>query len=363
MTTTTKRPLPLATTLLLLPPLALLLAAARPGAAETREVTGFGPNPGHLRMFLHLPPDGLPAGSPLVTALHGCTQTAAAFGEASGWAGLADRYRFALLLPQQETANNADRCFDFFLPEDNRRGRGEAASIAAMVERAHAELGTDPGRVYVTGLSAGGAMTAAMLAAYPDLFAGGAVLAGVAYGCADTAGDWTLGWEKWWFQATYPAFGEAGWAAYACGIGRHGFPLPTPFDHAPAAWAARARAAGAAEPAAWPRVSLWQGTADRTVNPANLDELTDQWTALHGLAGASPSEDRVVGPYRHRAFADARGVVQVETYQVRDLPHAVPVDPDGSLPCGRAADAHFVDDDVCSAWLIARFWGLVPADG
>ena len=346
--------------------LALLAApAGRPaGAAETREVPGFGPNPGGLRAFAHLP-DGLPPGAPLVVALHGCTQEAPAFGAASGWAGLAERWRFALLLPQQEPANNPDRCFNFFRASDNRRGQGEAASIAAMVGRARADHGLDPGRVFVTGLSAGGAMAAVMLAAYPDLFAGGAILAGVPYGCADTAGDWLLAWQEWWFRLANPAFGEAGWAAYACGIGRHGFPLPVPLAHAPEAWAERARraaAGAAAPPASWPRVSLWQGTADRTVHPANLDGLTAQWTALHGI-DAVPEEDRVVGPYRRRAFADARGRVRVETYLVGGLAHAVPVDPDGPLPCGRVADAHFADDDVCAAALIARFWGLAPAGG
>ena len=94
-------------------------------AAETRQVPGFTPNPGDLLMFEHVP-DGLPPRSPLVVALHGCTQSATEFGDDSGWAGLAERQRFALLLPQQREANNADLCFDWFRDNDNRRGRGEA---------------------------------------------------------------------------------------------------------------------------------------------------------------------------------------------------------------------------------------------
>ena len=99
---------------------------------------------------------------------------------------------------------------------------------------------------------------------------------------------------------------------------------------------------------------------DGTVNPANLAELTHQWTAVHGI-DETPEEDRVVGPYRLRRFADAHGVVQVETYLVDGLAHAVPVDPDGSPACGLVAD-HFTDDDVCAVALIARFWGLTPVD-
>src|SRR4051794_31909903 len=126
-------------------------------------------------MFEHVP-DGLPPRSPLVVALHGCTQ-AAEFGDDSGWTGLAGRLRFALLLPQQREANNGDLCFDWFRDRDNRRGQGESASVRAMVGRMVADHGLDPGRVFVAGLSAGGAMAAVMLAAYPEVFAGGAVIA------------------------------------------------------------------------------------------------------------------------------------------------------------------------------------------
>lgn len=349
--------------------LAALLASGRAGAAGTREVAGFAPNPGGLRMLVHLPPDGLPAsGAALVVALHGCTQDAGTFAEASGWTGLADRLRFALLLPQQEAANNPDRCFNFFRDRDNRRGRGEAASIAAMVARARADhAALDPRRTYVVGLSAGGAMAAAMLAAYPELFAAGAVLAGVAYGCADTAGEpAALAWQRRAFLLAFPAYGEAGWAALACGIGREGVPPPAPFPRSPELWAERVQAAGGGAPAAWPRVSLWQGTADRTVNPGALEQLTRQWTAVHGVDAAAPEEDRAAGdPVRRRRYADARGAVRVESYLVEGLPHAVPVDPDASPPCGRPApdDPRFVDDGLCAARLIARFWGLAPADG
>jgi pimeloyl-ACP methyl ester carboxylesterase len=69
------------------------------------------------------------------------------------------------------------------------RGSGEAASIAAMVEAMRQRHGVDRDRVFVTGLSAGGAMAAVMLAAYPDLFAGGAIIAGLPYGCASNLSD------------------------------------------------------------------------------------------------------------------------------------------------------------------------------
>jgi poly(3-hydroxybutyrate) depolymerase len=239
---------------------ACALAPAGGEAAGTRQVEGFGPDPGDLLMFEHVP-DRLPAGAPLVVALHGCGQKAALFDDESGWAGLADRLGFVLLLPQQQAANNPDLCFNFFEEGDNRRGRGEAASIAAMIAAARRRHGSDPQRVYVTGLSAGGAMAAVMLAAYPELFAGGAILAGLPYGCADTAGDPPLSpWPAWRRLLTF-WYGEAGWAAWACGIaGPAG--LPTPRGRTPEAWAALARAAAGAPRPAGP--GSRSGTAPRT---------------------------------------------------------------------------------------------------
>lgn len=81
---------------------------------------------------------------------------------------------------------HSSSCFNWFGPGDQSRGQGEALSVKQMVDHAVARFGVDAGRVFVTGLSAGGAMTAVMLAAYPDVFRGGAVIAGIAYKCATT---------------------------------------------------------------------------------------------------------------------------------------------------------------------------------
>ena len=83
-------------------------------------------------------------------------------------------------------ANNQNACFNWFQPEDTARDRGEALSIRQMIDAMIARHSVDRSRVYVVGLSAGGAMAAAMLAAYPERFAGGAIVAGVPYGCANT---------------------------------------------------------------------------------------------------------------------------------------------------------------------------------
>jgi hypothetical protein len=123
-----------------------LLASARKKAARgrvapareptrLRELTGFGANPGNLRMFSYAPED-LPPNAPLVIALHGCTQTADEYDHGTGWSSLADRLGFAVVYPQQQPANNPKNCFSWFLPGDIARGHGEALSIREMVEHA-----------------------------------------------------------------------------------------------------------------------------------------------------------------------------------------------------------------------------------
>ena len=171
-----------------------LLASARKKAARARgrpardptrlrELTGFGANPGNLRMFAYAP-EHLPPNAPLVIALHGCTQTADEYDHGTGWSSLADSLGFAVVYPQQQPANNPKNCFSWFLPGDIARGHGEALSIREMVEHAIATFAADRRKVFVTGLSAGGAMASVMLATYPEVFAGGAIIAGLPYGCA-----------------------------------------------------------------------------------------------------------------------------------------------------------------------------------
>src|SRR5262252_2182549 len=173
-----------------------LLAAARRNAARARvspagratrlrELTGFGANPGNLRMFAYAPED-LPPKAPLVIALHGCTQTADEYDHGTGWSSLADSLGFAVVYPEQQAANNPKNCFSWFLPGDIARGSGEALSIRQMVDKAVLEFGIDRARVFVTGLSAGGAMASVMLATYPEVFAGGAIIAGLPYGSASS---------------------------------------------------------------------------------------------------------------------------------------------------------------------------------
>jgi poly(hydroxyalkanoate) depolymerase family esterase len=99
----------------------------------------------------------------------------------AGWSTLAERYGFVLLLPQQQPANNLHRCFNWFLADDLERDKGEALSIRQLGEVMIHDHHIDRDRVFVTGLSAGGAMTPVMLATYPEIFVAGGVIAGLPY--------------------------------------------------------------------------------------------------------------------------------------------------------------------------------------
>lgn len=298
----------------------------------------FGSNPGNLRMFSYVPQ---PLASPaaLVVVLHGCKQKAADFARDAGWLAFADDAKVALLLPQQKgmpawfydvyvppwllaswDANNQNGCFNWFRPEDNARDKGEAASIRQMIETMIIRYSLDRSRVFIAGFSAGGAMTAVMLAAYPDLFAGGAIVAGVAYRCAEDVRD-----------------------ALRC--------MNPGVDHSAAEWRRKVSASDR-----FPPVSIWQGDADTRVVPANQRELVEQWTALHGIAGA---QGRVESgrTLTRTVYADAAGKPRVESVLVQGLKHAFPIARGSALPCGQEGD--FVTAaGVCAAREIGGFFGL-----
>jgi poly(hydroxyalkanoate) depolymerase family esterase len=147
------------------------------------EVSSFGSNPGGLQMFKYVPPVSR-SKAPLVVVMHGCTQSAQDFADHSGWPELADKMKFLLVFPQQPITNNFAKCFHWYRLSDSTRDSGEALSIKQMVDRMKTDYEVAADRVYVTGLSGGAAMTSVMLATYPDIFAGGAIMAGVPYHCA-----------------------------------------------------------------------------------------------------------------------------------------------------------------------------------
>ncbi|KAG1086809.1 hypothetical protein G6F40_013861 [Rhizopus arrhizus] len=115
---------------------------------------------------------------PLLLVLHGCVTGPNLMGEASGFNDVADTEGFIVVYPRQNVTANPARCWNWQLPINQARDSGEAAILAGIVDKVKAGYSVDPHRVYVTGISAGGAMTSIMLACYSDVLAAGAIHSG-----------------------------------------------------------------------------------------------------------------------------------------------------------------------------------------
>jgi poly(hydroxyalkanoate) depolymerase family esterase len=269
------------------------------------EITDFGSNPGRLAMFVHVPTAPPIPGMPLIVLLHGCGQAATTFARDTGWLALGARLGCPIVLPEQSGKNNRGRCFNWFRPTHVRRGFGEALSIRQMIAAAIQRFGSDPNRIFIAGLSAGGAMTAALLASYPDVFAAGAVIAGLPVGAASGTSEALARMAE-----AGPRRSRAAWAQQV-------------YD---------AAHAGHAGP--WPRVSIWHGEADRVVDPANGDLLAGQWSAVHDLGSGRIVTD--VSGVHHQVWGEPE-LPAVELWRMPGLAHAWPPSATNN---------------------VARFWGL-----
>ncbi len=283
----------------------------------------FGSNPGNLGMLSCVPPKSKK--SALVVALHGCQQTAREYDQGTGWSALAQQHGFAVLFPEQKCKNNSQNCFNWFEEKHIRPDDGELASIRAMVETMLLDHKLDRKRVFVTGLSAGGAMACALLAAFPDLFVAGAIIAGLPYGAA---------------SGTFEAMKAM---AYVQG-------------RTSQEWGNLVRQVSPGQKR-WPKISVWHGSHDDVVTPANASALVRQWIDIHQVDETDAREDEVDGQTRI-SWRDSSGTVVVEHYSIDGMAHGVPVDGKiHGLPLSPASFAR--DAGISSTFHIARSWGLL----
>jgi len=289
-----------------------------PTAQALAPVANFGANPGNLALQIYVPTNH-GAHPPLVLALHGCSQTAAAYAK-TGWNRLADYNGFIVAYPQT-TANNG--CFNWFAANEQTRAGNEVTSIVNMVQALVQAHGVDATRVYVTGLSAGGASTAVLLATHPDVFAAGTAIAGVPFRCAGTVTE-----------------------GLSC--------MSSPPNKTAAQWGDLVRAAAGNNLSRVPRLSIWHGSNDNTVNNANALALVAQFTNVNGI-DATADKTTTVSAATHREYRNAAGVTLVDYWSVAGMNHGTPVDP--TRNCGTAGP-FVLDVGLCSSRYAAEFFGL-----
>jgi poly(hydroxyalkanoate) depolymerase family esterase len=221
--------------------------------------------------------------------LHGCTQTASDFAAGTRFDSVAERAGVYVVYPEQSVMHNPNRCWNWFAHAHQGRDAGEPAEILALVTTTMAKHPIDPSRVFVTGLSAGGAMAAILAEQAPDVFAAVGVMAGVPLHASHDLSS-----------------------ALAAMHGNVPVPRPAPIA------IAGANGAGAYDRL---RATVWTGDHDHTVAPSNAFSLARQFLDLAGIADAAIEDDERPGADVTR-WRDKTGAVRVEAWRVRDMGHA-----------------------------------------
>ncbi|WP_250504107.1 PHB depolymerase family esterase [Caballeronia sp. AZ7_KS35] len=253
---------------------------------------------------------------PLVVMLHGAQQDPDDFAAGTAMNEAAEAHGYIVAYPEQSESVSLLRCWNWFRPCDQMRESGEASMIAALTREVVATYKVDDARVYVAGMSAGGAMAVNLAVTHPDLYAAAAVHSGVAFGVAD----------------------EAFSALCAMNDGKGKIRLPAVLLHS-------------SQPRTVPLI-VFHGDADETVHPRNGDQIISMHRLLQGDAGAvlAPpptelSETENGYAYTRRIFHDETGVPVGEQWLVHGLNHAWSGgNPQGSYtdPCGPHATDEFL---------------------
>jgi feruloyl esterase len=299
---------------------------------DITEIKKFGPNPGSLKMFLHLPPASMNhQAKPLVVVLHGCLQDAKTVSEQTGWNKIADANDFIVVYPQQQFLNNPDYCFCWYRSRDINRGAGEDASIKDMIDYAKSNYPIDSTRIFITGLSAGAAMGVVLMSTYPEIFNAGAIFAGGPYKGAENA-----------------------FSAFSLLAGK--------IEMSPESWADKVRQQNLDFKGSYPRMIIYQGENDHVVNKKNAVELLKQWTTLlHTSKLPDRSLDRFANnpDIQKDIYLDQHLKEAILYYHIKGLGHALLIHP-GSCPNEGGKRLAFSEDrNYHSTWWTAIDFGLV----
>jgi poly(hydroxyalkanoate) depolymerase family esterase len=286
-------------------------------------VSSFGPNPGNLSMLKYVPKN-VKRNAPMVVVLHGCMQDATFFGENTGWKNVADKSGFILLLPEQTRSNNGMKCFTWFQEGDVVRSRGEVASVASMIEHMVKNHSIDEDKIFATGLSAGATMAAALMASYPEVIKGGALVSGVSYGCAALDSQQS-------FMCMF------------MGASNNGDEL-----------ARFVRRASENYKGDYPSVTLIHGTRDNLVSPKNVASSLSQWTSVHETDDQADSTRKVGKDLTLEEYKAGSRIVTSKIV-IPNGPHGWPVDQ--ASGCGRSGN-YIVDTGFCAADFLAQSWKI-----
>ncbi len=208
-------------------------------------------------------------GLPLVVMLHGCTQNPDDFAAGTGMNELAREQGFCVLYPAQSADANPQRCWNWFKHTHQSRGRGEAALLASMTLSVIQQHGIDARRVYIAGLSAGGAMAAIVAAAYPEIYAAAGVHSGLAVGAASNVSEALAAMRSGAKPGaqTSAIGGENGGARGGAGGGAGG-----------------GRGLGQTGDGSAVPTIIFHGDQDHTVHPRNGEQVSEQAVAAVQLA-------------------------------------------------------------------------------
>jgi poly(hydroxyalkanoate) depolymerase family esterase len=286
-------------------------------------LNNFGTDPGSLSADIYIP-DNFPKNGPLVVVLHGSTQSAESYDLGSGWSALADECGMALLFPEQRKTNNSIGSFNWFKLGDSHRGGGEPLSIRQMISQVVDDHAVDPSRVFITGMSSGGAMASVMLATYPEVFAGGAIIAGLPYRSANTL------MQAMFRMKGYGSPSDRKLNALVRGASRFTGP--------------------------WPTISVWHGDCDATVDNSNASSIVRQWQKIHKVEGP-PTRVEMVDGFPRQVWCDADGRVVIEQYIIGNMGHGTPISAGGAQGLGEESK-YMLEVGISSTRHIAGFWGL-----
>jgi acetylxylan esterase len=229
-------------------------------AASLQQITtNFGDNPTEVGFYIYVP-DVLPPNPAILVNPHWCHGSAQAAYSGSQFATLASKHGYIVIYPN--SPNTADMCWDVSSAQTlTHNGGGDSLGIVSMVRWTIARYRADARRVFVTGVSSGGMMTNVLVGSYPDVFAAGSAFAGVPFGCFAPAGNNT---------------GVYGYWNGDCASGK--------VVRTQAEWTAVVRAAYPGYAGWRPKMQVFHGTADETLNYVNFGEEIKEWTGVFGLS-------------------------------------------------------------------------------